>query len=105
MVDSRGETEVKEQKAKVVVAAHGISSLPHRPQAGIAAHGIVMTGSREIGARAVGGVATGRSDMFAPGSRQLKHCHIAIRAITLQLCGVFTLFILRLQISGTQPHA
>ena len=60
MVASRGETQVKEQKAKVVVAALGSNNLPHRPQAGIAAHGIVMAGSREIGARVVGGVAIGK---------------------------------------------
>ena len=60
MVANRGETQVKEQKAKVVVVAHGISSLPHRLLAGIAAHGIVMIGSREIGARVVGGEAMNR---------------------------------------------
>ncbi len=58
---SHGETRAKEQKAEVVAAALGSNNLPHRPQAaGIAAHGIVVTGSKETGARVVGGVATGK---------------------------------------------
>ena len=75
---SHGEKRAKEQKAEVVVAALGSNNLPHRPQAGIAAHGIVMTGSREVGARVVGGVAIGKKCHVRsgkPAAMTSSHCY------------------------------
>ena len=64
-------------KAEVVVEALG-NNLPHQVPAGIEAHGTVVTGSREVGARVVEGVAIGKKwhvRSGKPAAMTSSHCY------------------------------